>query len=202
MAEPVLRDLFLFQDVPEALDQLALPPAETYAKGDVIYGGRTFRRALGVVLEGRAVAASGDGVALNSFGPGAVFGAAALFGGGGEYASCVTAATRCRVQFIPEETLETLFRQHPQTALRYIAFLSSRVRFLNGKIATFTAPSAAARLYTWCRANCDDAGRLPSVSMTALARMLDMGRTSLYRALDELTRRGLIQKDKGEWMVL
>lgn len=198
----ILENLFLFRGDPDALGSLALPEAETFRRGDVIYGGRTFRRALAVVLRGRAEALSGEKPELTTFGPGSVFGAAALFGGGEEYVSCVRAATECRVLFLDEATLTALFQSHPRTALNYIAFLSGRVRFLNGKIAAFTAGDTEQRLYRWLRSNCDEAGRLPGgMTMTKLAKQLNMGRTSLYRGLDDLENKQLIRREKGEVIV-
>ena len=197
----ILENLFLFRDAREALASLALPPAETFRRGQVIYGGRSFRRALGVVLRGRAEALSGQKPELTTFSAGSVFGAAALFGGGEEYVSCVRAVTDCRVQFLPEDALRELFRTHPQTALNYVGFLTDRVRFLNGRIAAFTAGSATERLYRWLRANCDGAGRLPAVPMSKLAKQLNMGRTSVYRALDDLEKQQLIRKEEGEVIV-
>ena len=117
--------------------------------------------------------------------------------------SVIRATTACRVQFIPEETLRQLFAAYPQTAANYIAFLSDKVRFLNGKIATYTSAGAAGRLYYWLGANCDEAGHLPAgLTMTKLAKMLNVGRTSLYRALEELEQKGLIEKQNGEFVLL
>ena len=81
-------------------------------------------------------------------------------------------------------------------AAAYIAFLSGRVRFLNEKIALFTEDSARQRVYRWLCANCGEKGSLPKgLSMTKLAAGLSMGRTSLYRALEELENAGLIVRD-------
>ena len=104
--------------------------------------------------------------------------------------------TGCRVLLLPEELLRQWFARCPRMAVNYIAFLSGRVRFLNGKITIFTQDSAQHRLYRWLRANCDEAGRLPEkLSMTKLAGALSMGRTSLYRAMEELECAGLIVRD-------
>lgn len=198
----VLENLFLFRDAPGALESMTLPSAETFRRGEVIYGGRVYRRALGVVLRGKAEAVSGERGELTTFSGGSVFGAAALFGGGAEYISCVRAVTECRVQFLPEESLTALFQSHPRTAMNYIAFLTGRVRFLNGKIAAFTAGDTEQRLYRWLRANCDAEGRLPAaVTMTKLAKQLNMGRTSLYRGLETLENKHLIRKEEGEVIV-
>ena len=168
-----------------------------FSRGDTICDPATAGRALGIVLEGRAeaVAPTREKAVLAVFGPGGTFGAAALFGGDG-YVSRIRAVTACAVVLLPEELLRQWFQRCPQMAVNYIGFLSSRVRFLNGKIAIFTQDSAQHRLYRWLRANCDEWGRLPEkLSMTKLAGTLSMGRTSLYRAMEELAEAGLIVRD-------
>ena len=198
----MMRELFLFQGVPEALEKLELPDEVGYKKGEVIYGRDNYERALGVLLTGKAEAVAQEKSALTTFFAGATFGAAALFGGE-EYVSVIRATTDCRVQFLPEEVLRKLFADYPQTAVNYVAFLSDKVRFLNRKIATYTSGGAAGRLYYWLGANCDEAGHLPAgITMTMLAKMLNIGRTSLYRALEELEKKGLIKKQNGEVILL
>lgn len=200
--QKMMRELFLFQGVPEALEKLELPDEVGYKKGEVIYDRDNYERALGILLTGKAEAVAQEKSALTTFLAGATFGAAALFGGE-EYVSVIRATTDCRVQFLPEEVLRKLFADYPQTAVNYVAFLSDKIRFLNRKIATYTSGGAAGRLYYWLGANCDEAGHLPAgVTMTMLAKMLNVGRTSLYRALEELEKKGLIKKQNGEVILL
>ena len=193
----LLHDHFLFQGAEELLHEAQSLGVRRFSRGDTICDPATSGRALGIVLEGRAeaVAPTREKAVLAVFGPGGTFGAAALFGGDG-YVSRIRAVTACAVVLLPEELLRQWFQRCPQMAVNYISFLSSRVRFLNGKIAIFTQDSAQHRLYRWLRANCDEWGRLPEkLSMTKLAGTLSMGRTSLYRAMEELAEAGLIVRD-------
>ena len=194
----LLQNHFLFRDTGALLDEALALGVKAFPRGETICGPDTAERALGIVLEGRAEAVSSarEQTVLAAFGPGGTFGAAALFGGDG-YVSRVRAVTACTVLLLPEALLADWFARCPRMAVNYIAFLSGRVRFLNGKIAIFTQDSAQHRLYRWLRANCDEAGRLPEkLSMTKLAGTLSMGRTSLYRAMEELERAGLIVRDE------
>ena len=200
-----LDKLFLFDGAPEALAWVRGAEIATYSGGDVIYDSEHSRRALGVVLSGRAEAVSParDTAVLSAFGPGAVFGAAALFGMDRPYVSCVRAVSDCTVQFLPEELLRELFTAFPQTALNYITFLSSRVRLLNSRIAVLAQNSVEGRLYRFLEENCDEQGRLPGrITMTRLAAVLGMGRTSLYRALNSLEDRQLIARRGKAWEVI
>ena len=193
----LLHDHFLFQGAEELLHEAQSLGVSRFSRGDTICDPATAGRALGIVLEGRAeaVAPTREKAVLAVFGPGGTFGAAALFGGDG-YVSRIRAVTACAVVLLPEELLRQWFQRCPQMAVNYIGFLSSRVRFLNGKIAIFTQDSTQHRLYRWLRANCDETGCLPEkLSMTKLAATLSMGRTSLYRAMEELEEAKLIVRD-------
>lgn len=191
--QEVLQGVFLFKDTTEIPDGLSA--AVDYSKGAVISGGS----ALGIILQGRAEAVTCEGTPLRFFGQGDSFGATALFGGV-ECISQIRALSDCRVQFIPQELLESWFQGDPQMALNYITFLSDKVRFLNGKIAIYTQDSAEQRLYRWLCANCGEDGQIP-MSMTQLAELLSIGRTSLYRALDNLEKKNLCTRRGRKWEV-
>lgn len=195
--EKLLREHFLFRGAEPLLHEALTLPVEVFQRGDIICGAETARRALGIVLRGSAEAVERDGhqAVLTVFHPGGTFGAAALFGGGG-YVSHIRAVTGCVVLFLPEELLRQWFVRCPRMAGSYIAFLSDRVRFLNGKITLLMQDSARHRLYHWLQVNCGGEGLLPEgISMTKLAATLSMGRTSLYRAMAELEAAGLIVRN-------
>ena len=203
--EVKLSELFLFDGAADALAEVGETEIVTYGRRELIYDGVNCPRALGVLLRGRAEAVSPvrDTAVLSTFGPGAVFGAAALFGMEQSYVSRIRSVTECRVQFLSEELLERLFLRWPRTAVNYITFLSSRVRLLNGKIAVLEQNDAEGRLYRYLTENCDENGRLPvRLTMTRLAATLNMGRTSLYRALESLQKKNLIVRKDGKMEVM
>lgn len=102
---------------------------------------------------------------------------------------------------IERALLERLFVEHPNCALRYVVFLTDRVRFLNTKIEGFTAPSAQASLEHWLVQTGGGGDELTVTSWSAVSRALDMSRTSLYRALDSLEADGKIVRD-GKKVIL
>ncbi|MBO5797930.1 MAG: Crp/Fnr family transcriptional regulator [Clostridia bacterium] len=204
MNQAGLDTFFLFQGLNEEEQTTLLqtaPPAESFPKGAVIYSTRQFRRAIGLVVRGTVVV-SRTAAVLNRLGPGGVFGAAALFGQDTSYVTEITAATACEVRFFDEELLRRWMREDPRLAENYIGFLSDRVRFLNRRIAAFTAGDATERLLTYLHQHADEEGlvNLPR-SMTELAHMLDMGRSSLYRSLDDLAAAGRIRRE-GKWIYI
>ena len=200
-----LTDLFLFRDTEqgfaERIAALEECTPQRFEAGKVIYEPSGFQKRLGVVMSGSAKVyggKEGNFTLLNILKEGGVFGAAAMFGDCGEYCSRIVAATGCRVVFISEELLRVMMEESPKVAVNYITFLSDRVRFLNRKIATFTADNTAGRLmqYILDKQGMQETDEvvLP-VSMNKLAQALSISRASLYRAFDELENGGLIQRD-------
>ena len=197
---PAQRELlsrcFLFEGLPpegfgEVTGGLS---AEVYPAGEVIYSPRRFRRAMGVVLEGRLAVLKGKELLLKTLGPGQCFGAAAIFCPAEDYVTTVQAREPSAVVFLPDQWLVELFGAYPQASVAYIAFLSQRIRFLNRKIDSFTAPSARETLYRHLLAAEVDGRVEVAGGYSQLARGLNIGRASLYRALDALEGEGVIRR--------
>ena len=173
-----------------------------YAKGERIWSDAAdYRRALGLVLDGTAQVMK-ERMLLSVHRQGDYFGLVTLYAPVGYYATEIAALTPCRVLFLGRDAVDGILRAYPQAALQLIAYLSERVYYLNARLDTVIAGSAARRLECHLRAGAvmDGEGRLvcPVPSRTALAKTLGMGRASLYRALDELTRQGLIEKEGND----
>ena len=89
-------------------------------------------------------------------------------------------------------------RTDPEFAENYIRLLSEKVRFLNRRIADFTASDTERKLAGYLAACPADDRGIIRPNRSALARTLDIGRASLYRALDCFESKGLIRKaDRG-----
>lgn len=154
-------------------------------------------RALGVLLKGRASILSADSekrVILRNVKAGEVFDAAALFLTDPPPLSKIVALTDCTTLFLSAQSVRALMTRSPAFLDAYLAFLADRVQFLNRKIRCYTAGSAERRLALYLADNCDENGVL-TVSLSALSHILDVGRASLYRALDKLEADGLITHD-------
>ncbi len=176
------------------------PQPVRFEKGESIYSSHAFRRALGLLLEGEAQVYRQDGegprVVMNRLLPGNVFGAAALFGEGEAYVTEIAARKAAVVLFLSQEQVVGWMRTYFSIAENYIRFLTGRIRFLNEKIAGFTAGPADERLQRYLLDNRGEDGRvrLPG-SMSELAQMLNIGRSSLYRSLDALRASGFIRRE-------
>ena len=200
----LLAEFFLLAPLPSQAreDLLDTLEAAAFPKGEAIYSARHFRRCLGVLLEGKAVVRTDGGPILRTLERGDCFGAAALFAPGEEYVTTVEARTPCRIAFLSDRQLEEIFRRFPSAAMAYITFLAGRVRFLNGKIHSFTRPSAEGALCLWLWERRGEDGRVAvEGGYSRLARELNMGRASLYRSLNQLEERGFLRKE-GPWITI
>lgn len=157
--------------------------------------------------EVRTVKHSQEGgiILLNTFSSGGVFGVAGLFQNSSEYVSDVQAIRRSRVLFLPEELLRSLFRREPMTAENYIAYLTTRICFLNNRIDIFTGGSAEQRLAGFLLSVCPKESphiyHLPFTYLE-LAETLNIGRASLYRAMDSLQQYGVLQRNGRDLSIL
>jgi CRP-like cAMP-binding protein len=193
----VLSCCFLFQSIPrEELTGLleGLVP-EAFPAGTVIYSRSRFRKAMGILLEGRVTVLKGKDLILNTLGPGQCFGVAALFCPAENYVTTVLAKIPAVLVFLSDDWLSRLFQRYPQTAVSYISFLSQRIRFLNQKIDSFAAPSAQEGLYRHLLSIQVDGRAVVSGGYSQLARALNMGRASLYRSLESLEEEGRIRRE-------
>lgn len=192
----ILKDIFLFKgtDLSPVLDILEQADICTYDKSYYIYSEECYRKALGVILDGRADILKGPMIILNTIFAGDCFGVAALFHENERYVSSIVAQRSTTVLYLSDEQLTEIFSRIPQTAINYIAFLSERICFLNKKLDSFTAPSAESRTALFLLENAD--GDLVSMKSgySALARFLGMGRASLYRCLERLESAGAIER--------
>lgn len=199
----LLSRCFLFADIPpdERQGLFADLSAERYPAGAVIYSRTEFRRAMGVVLSGRLAVLKGKDLLLNTLGPGDCFGVAALFCPAEDYVTTVETKGPATLVFLDHGWLTGLFQRVPQAAVAYITFLSQRIRFLNRKIDSFTAPTAQEAVYRHMEETAREGRVEINGGYSQLARTLNIGRASLYRALDALEGEGRIRR-KGKTVYL
>ncbi len=160
---------------------------KTVNKNEVFYSGKN--NSLYILLSGCGAAKSQDGIVLNRFFAGDTVGVASLFGGECPITEIVALA-KTEVAAVTESDLKEIFSIYPAAALNYITFLTNKIRFLNSKVHIYTGKDVLSRVYCYLE-NCPD---LNNINMSAAAKNLNIGRTSLYRAINELENNGLIIK--------
>ena len=189
---------FLFRNVDDILvEQLASDnrcQRETYPRGAVIFDETHFRRCLGILLSGEVLVekntADGKKLNMSRLYPGDCFGAAAMFHQRRRYASLLTAKKPTEVLFLPQEVITWAMERNSAITKNYISYLSGRIWFLSSRISALTAGTAERKLAVYLL----EQGTM-DVSMTDLSQQLNLGRASLYRAVETLEEMGGIGRE-------
>lgn len=168
---------------------------KTFEKGEHIYTPDIFSRSVGLVLSGEVLVTNEKSKKLivNTIGQGSPFGVASVFSDNDEYETTLTATAKCTVLFFSQGLLSEMIKE-PVIAENYIRFLTSRIHFLNDKIRSLSCTGAEQSLARYLLAN-EENGICRAGQLSALAKTLGIGRASLYRAFDTLTKNGLICRD-------
>ena len=172
-----------------------------FSAGQTISQDKGAAPALGFIVCGGAEVVrcrAGGEVFLRKINAGDAFGAARLFSDNTDCVTCIrTYCGPTRVLFMPQALAEDMMLTYPHAALGYIRFLSEKIRFLNRKMAAFTADGATAKLAAYIRREADENGMfVPDMPYRRLADALGLGHASLYRALDTLEKSGAIKKEQ------
>ena len=160
-----------------------------------------FSPAVGILLSGRGVIYSGNrdkNTILRFIVPGSMIGVASVFAEDPPNTRTLACGDgKSEMFFIRKEAFESLLDSEPSFRIKLVEFLADRISFLNSKIDCVTAGSAECRLALFLKSSPKDSeGAIATgMSMTSLARALDLSRASLYRAFDALERDGAIKKD-------
>ena len=141
----------------------------------------------------------GEGLRLRELTKGDLSGVATLFSDAVTDTE-LTALTRVRLLRIPEEALEALIQSSAQAARNTCRFLAGRIRYLNALIDRFAGASVEENLLAYLTQRAAAEGNRFPFSATEAARRLGVGRASVYRALDALAERGLVEKTGRELM--
>ena len=174
-----------------------------YRKGETIFQPDVNDRCVGIVLSGMASATNEKGYLMRRLPQGSVFGVAGLFTEEKRYVSEIRAVKDTKAVMFAESLIEACITAYPQFARNYIRFLTDRIRFLNNRISLITSSSNTGRLMSYLLNVAQKQGDSLQleVSYSQLSRGLNMARSSLYRALDELEEEGVILRE-GRRIVL
>lgn len=158
---------------------------------------------LPVIISGQAAVlgknSEKNSVILRLLKSGSVFGVSGLFSDEEERISLIRAEKATEALLIPQSVISELIHKNGDFAEAYIRLLGAKIRYLGSKVEAFTAGSAEAKLakhlVTLISAEDRSEGEQEitlECSLSRLADMLNIGRASLYRAIDSLTEKGFI----------
>ncbi len=199
-----LRKFHLWASLPDELWQILTSKMlwRSFSAGDTVFPSDDTEQCLCVLWSGRARVYSKSSTPahsslLRTMETGAIFGVHCIFNSDIPPQSSIIAQGPCRVALVPAEVWEKILISHSPTMAHYVSFLTQRIEFLNRKVQYLTAGSAERRLslYLLSQIPEDDVPHRLDVSAVSLADLLDLGRASLYRALDKLTADGFLIRD-------
>ncbi len=174
---------------------------KTYLKGEAVFSPEYSVKSLAVILKGSAEVSKNTDkgtLFMSTLNVSDVFGMSVLFGVSEDFPTTVKAKEQMRVLFITKQQLKELFISYPELTENYLNILSRKIHFLNKKIERLSSSGATASLKNYLSETAEKLGTnsftLP-VSFLVLSTALGIGRTSLYRAFDELTEEGFLQKN-------
>ena len=199
------RSIPLFSSLTDAevSSLIASGSVQSFNSGDII----SSDRAITVVLRGTVAATKHNGeknLLMRTFGTGSITGVSSLFCKEGDTLSVLTALSPTTALIIDQTQITELIHSNGAFATDYIGFLTSRIRFLNSRIKAYTASGAEAKLaFHLLISDEAEKGEVElHVSYSRLADMLDIGRASLYRALDSLAAKGVAVREKRTIKIL
>lgn len=169
-----------------------------YASGEVIISPECKEKCVCIIMAGSAVVAttaSPENTLLKLLKENDVFGIANLYSDNESFPSIITAKSDTTAILIDGGAFKSLIENDKDMLLAYLGLLSNKIVYLNKKISTLTAGSTEKKLCAFLYENERDGVFDQNVSMSSLSEMLNIGRASLYRALDALSYHGLIIRD-------
>ena len=197
-----LTKTFLFKNIdPGDIDKLASRlniEYKDYKKNDDIYLPNAFENKMGFVVQGQCrvekIRENGNHIPLNTLAPYDSFGVLAVFTGRDEFPTRIVAVTAAKIAYINKENLTNLMKESVQFSLNIIDFLSSRISFLCDKIYSFTGDNVEQKLAIYILDLYRKSGSADiKLNKKHAAESLNVGRTSLYRALAELESDDIIK---------
>jgi CRP-like cAMP-binding protein len=208
ISEASLRKFHLWNALPENAWRSLIEGMghHSFSAGEHIFPAPQTNSCLCVLWSGQArvFANSPDPVRaalLRTMQAGAVFGVHCIFNSEIPPQSEIIAHKDCTVLTIPADVWEHTLSTNPPVMAHYIRFLTQRIEFLNQKIQYLTAGCVERRLalYLMGQIPQDDLAVQLDISAVSLADLLDVGRASLYRAMDRLTQDGFLTRNGHEY---
>lgn len=196
------EEVFLFRDTPKEKISSLLAKVRAYEYDfsvgeEISYFDGDIRR-IGIFLSGEGEVHSRTNESLiHLLGAGSLFGVLSLYSEEEKAPTRIFCRKKAKILFVDARDCEVLLKEGEITK-NLVRFLTGRIRFLNEKIASYTAPSARARLALYLLQNSEENGVFEiKTSLSALSKLLGIGRASFYRALEELQKEeAILRSDK------
>ncbi len=175
-----------------------------FTPNTVAYSSESETRQVAFILCGTAKVYMGnseESAFMRTLTAGDAFGVANLYDEDDPFPSYIITASNVKILFIEGEIFKKFIECNSTATKNYLSFLSKKIVYLNKKLATLTAGSAEKKLACYILEHNTDRIFSPP-SLCELADILQMGRASLYRAIDSLEENGMIERKGKKILVL
>ena len=186
----------------KTINRIAEESTVVFSRGQIVSDCKEYFGKIGVILSGTIVAEEKNScgkVVLNTLKEGSIIGVTSLFNKESECVSRVVSKTKSEILFIAEERMTDYLLGDKDLNISYITFLTEKIRFLNRKITTFTTPTTESALVKYLSNQKEDELIIVAAK---LSKQLNIGRSSLYRAIDELQKKRIIEYKNGVLKIL
>jgi CRP-like cAMP-binding protein len=186
----------------KTINRIAEESTVVFSRGQIVSDYKEYFGKIGVILSGTIVAEEKNScckVVLNTLKEGSIIGVTSLFNKESECVSRVVSKTKSEILFIAEERMTDYLLSDKDLNISYITFLTEKIRFLNRKITTFTTPTTESALVKYLSNQKEDELIIVAAK---LSKQLNIGRSSLYRAIDELQKKKIIEYKNGVLKIL
>ena len=177
-----------------------------FEKGDVAFSEDYNSNRVGFVITGEFIVEkyreANESITLNRLTKCGSFGIISVLSPSSEYPTVIKASTKGEILFINGEDMLHTIKKYPTVAMNVIRFLADRITFLNKKIDTFSGKKTLKKLASYLFNRYSEFGEAFTVSRTALASEIGVGRASLYRDLDFLESEGIIQTQQKKIIII
>ena len=206
---PDLEKHPLFKDVPvthtDKYIDAKTASVKEFPPNTVAYSSQTENMQVAFIISGAArvyMGNSEESALTRTLNAGDMFGIANLYDEDEPFPSYIITATDVKILFIDGKSFRAFIENDSSAMKNYITLLSKKIVYLNRKLATLTAGSAEKKLASYILENSTDNVFCPASSLSELANILQMGRASLYRAIDDLANLRLIEKQGKKIIIL
>lgn len=196
-----ISSLFIFNNVtPRRLCELlenVSPEFEIFTHGQLIYSPSEFSTKIGFVIKGGCTVerhrSDGTAIPLNSLKAGDAFGVLSAFSTAAEFPTYIKTKKDAQIVFFTKADMLYLVKNEPEIAINIIYFLGNRIAFLNDKISTFSSDNTEQKVAKFLVYEVQKNDSLTfAFNCKKTSEALNIGRASLYRAIDSLTQRGIL----------
>ena len=198
----ILSNIFLFKGISKKdIDHCCTFDGAdfvTYERDEIMLSSEADKK-IGILLSGKASIFSGeDGVIIKKLSNGDIYGVAILFDDA-HYSTKVVATGKCKILSLNKIFIQSCIEYNSKIASNYIEYLAKKISFLNLKIDAYTAKTAESKLYSYLLQLPREENKIVlKTDFSGIAKMIGIGRASLYRAFNKLENDGLIIKNNKE----